>query len=898
MVTALLPLIVFAALMVVLFGRQEQASLERGLRDTTRALALAVDRELATTIKSLEAIAASPLFDEGDLGGLYDYLQRVRPTQPWWRVTFVTLPDGVPLFGSNRPGSRPPGVSIGDRAYFQQAITTRRPAFSDYMVGRSASPGTMSVVVPVMRAGTVRYVVGASLDLTALSAFLAEQGLPPEWTGSILDRQGVSLARTGDAARHVGELPGPLMRQALGREGWIRGEDQDGRKTYLAYSRSAFADWVVAIAVPASMVDGPPSRSLAAVIAVGVALGAVGVGLALLLGRGVASPIVALARAAEAVGRGEPPPPIPASPVREVEHAEDALVRAARLLADRDRARDRVEADLRRIGEALGIERARLEAVLEQMPAGVILADAPHGGMRFANRQVEAIWRRPWIPSGSIEQYGDWPAFHADGRPYSAEEWPLARALTTGEVVAGEEIRIVRGDGTPAVIRASAAPIRDAQGRIVAGVATMDDVTDEHEAEEMQRFLAEASSRLAVSLDLDATLGTVAALATPRFADGCVVDLLDDDGVFRCVAAADVHPEKAALVREMRRRFPPTHDGAHPLAEAVRTGRPLLLPEMDDHALAAAQGAEHLETLRTLATRSGLVAPLVVRARVLGTICFVRTAASGRRFGPADVPVAEALAERAAVAIDNARLYDDAQEAIRVREAFLARASHELRTPLTSALATVRLLPKALDGSFGQSPAALVDIARRNLDAMLALVNRLLDASKLAAEAGLPPTEPVDLAALVDRTLDLLRPQARDGGVALSARVPPGLAVRADPLGLEQVLVNLLANAVKFTPEGGRVTVEAEGRPGEIVIRVRDTGEGVPSEHLEQIFEPFFQASRRTAPRARGTGLGLAIARQIVARHGGRVWAESDGPGRGSTFIVRLPHAPTAGRAA
>ncbi|HEX7124540.1 MAG TPA: ATP-binding protein, partial [Thermodesulfobacteriota bacterium] len=537
-----------------------------------------------------------------------------------------------------------------------------------------------------------------------------------------------------------------------------------------------------------------------------------------------------------------------------------------------------------------------LEAVLEQMPAGVILADAPGGRIRFANRQVDVIWRRPFQASSDFDDYR---GFHPDGRPYAPDEWPLARAVASGEVVTGEEIRIQRGDGTFGVIRVSAAPVRDADGRIAAGVLTFDDVTAARVAEERQRFLAEASARLSASLDLKETLDAVTALLTPAFTDGCAVDLLDPDGSLRCVAAADVEREKAAVLMEMRRRFPPHRDPAHPLVQAIRTRRPQIVETVDDAMIASlAQAPEHLEMLRTLGARSAIVAPLVVRARVIGTISFVRTRSSGRRFDAADLPMAEALAERVGTAIDNARLYDDAQAAIRAREAFLARASHELRTPLTSALATIRLLPRALDGSLKQSPAGLVEIARRSLDAMLALVNRLLDASKLAADAGPPATEAVDVAALVGRTLDLLRPQARDAGVTLSAQVSPGLVVSGDPLGLEQILVNLIANAIKFTPGGGRVAVEADAGAADVVIRIRDTGEGIPAEHLERIFEPFFQVSRRAAPRARGTGLGLAITRQIVTLHGGRVWAESEGPGLGSTFVVRLPRASAAGQAA
>ncbi|HWP35436.1 MAG TPA: ATP-binding protein [Thermodesulfobacteriota bacterium] len=266
---------------------------------------------------------------------------------------------------------------------------------------------------------------------------------------------------------------------------------------------------------------------------------------------------------------------------------------------------------------------------------------------------------------------------------------------------------------------------------------------------------------------------------------------------------------------------------------------------------------------------------------------------------PDEEGLLSALADHAVIAMRNARLYEEAQAAVRAREAFLARASHELRTPLTSALGTVRLLLRGADPAGGLRPEELLRITDRNLQAMLALVNDLLDASKLASGRERLVLEPVEVGTVVGRSFEVVGAQAREKGVALRAEVPPGLRVVADAFKLEHVLVNLLVNAVKFTPGGGEVTVEAAAEGRDVLVRVRDTGQGIPREYLEAIFEPFFQvrgqgpppaASR--GPQVRGTGLGLAICRQIVTLHGGRIWAESEGPGRGSTFTVRLPAAP------
>ncbi len=693
--------------------------------------------------------------------------------------------------------------------------------------------------------------------------------------------------------------------------------------------------------------------------------------------------------------------------------------------------RKRAEAERERLLTQLAAERVRLEAVLRQMPAGVMIAEAPSGKLLLGNAEVERILRQPLVPAAGIEQYTEHKGFHLDGRPYAPEEWPLARSITTGEVVVGEEIEVLRGDGTRGTVHASSAPIRDRDGRIVAGVVTFQDITERKQMEEAvrqlntalerrvtelqtllnlapvgiaiahdpacrritvnptfarilgvpeganasatappgervsyrvcrngrevpgeampmevaaatgalvsnveveivradgtrfsllgnaaplfdeqgevrgslaafmditertrieeaQRFLAEASMMLASSLDYEATLASVARLAVGELADWCAVDLLGADQAFHRVAVAHADPAKEPLARELR-RYQPERGKPHPVSEVLRTGRPELVAETTDAWLVAhARDEGHLTLLRAVGVRSAMITPLLARGQMLGTLTFF-SAQSGRRYGPADLALAEELARRAALSIDNARLYREARAAIQARDTFLARASHELRTPLTSALGTVRLLKKAAAGTLKEPPEALIDIASRNLGIMAALINDLLDVSKLVSGQETLALEPVEVAAVVHESVELVGAQAHDKGVALRAAVPAGLTVLADRLKLEQVLVNLLANAVKFTPRGGEVRVLGEAEEGQVIIRVRDTGEGIAAEHLEAIFEPFFQVGQRTARRPRGIGLGLSICRQIVTLHGGRIRAESDGPGRGATFVVSLP---------
>jgi signal transduction histidine kinase len=476
----------------------------------------------------------------------------------------------------------------------------------------------------------------------------------------------------------------------------------------------------------------------------------------------------------------------------------------------------------------------------------------------------------------------------------------------------GEEIAVAamkagahdyfRKDNLARLVPAIERELREAAGR-----------RERRRAEEALRFLAEAGMRLAASLDYEATLRSLSELIVPRLADGYTLDLVQESGPLERAAVAFIDPAKAELARELHRRFPRRFDDErHPVGVTLRTGRAALAADVSDADVEAiVHDPACLAVWRQLGVRSYMIVPLVARGRVLGALSFA-ACGSARRFGPADLALAKDLAQRAALAVDNARLFRTAQQAIRearaavqLRDDFLARASHELRTPLTSAFGTLRLLQRALAGGLTEAPEALLDTAIRNLRSMTTLLGHLLDVAKLDADRALPARDRVDLHDVLKDATRVVAAPAREKGVALEANAQAPLVVWGDAIRLEQVFVNLLVNGVKFTPAGGRVWVEAEPAGAQVVARVRDTGIGIAPEYREAIFEPFVQAAALDTVRPgdrrrreRGTGLGLAICRRIVTLHGGQIWAESEGPGRGSTFVVRLPAAAAEGRAA
>jgi len=322
----------------------------------------------------------------------------------------------------------------------------------------------------------------------------------------------------------------------------------------------------------------------------------------------------------------------------------------------------------------------------------------------------------------------------------------------------------------------------------------------------------------------------------------------------------------------------------------IRSGEPAIYPEITDaHLVAQARDAEHLRLLRALGLRSVMFVPLVARERTLGAITLM-IAESARRYGPADLVLAGDLARRAALAVDNARLFSDLQDAVQAREEFLSIASHELKTPLTSLQLQVQMLQRAAQrDTLARLPAervvTMLGTAERQTKHLVKLINTLLDISRISGGHLDLHREEIDLAEVVREVVAQLGPELAVAGCRLTVSAPapvPGLWDRAR---LEQVVTNLLSNAVKYG-RGQPIEVAVMGADDRARLVVRDQGIGIAPEHLSRIFERFERAV--SAHNYGGLGLGLYIVRQIVEAHGGAIHVTST-PGEGSTFVVDLP---------
>jgi PAS domain S-box-containing protein len=426
---------------------------------------------------------------------------------------------------------------------------------------------------------------------------------------------------------------------------------------------------------------------------------------------------------------------------------------------------------------------------------------------------------------------------------------------------------------------------------------TQRDVTERRQAEEEQKFLSDATTILASSLDYASTLDAVAHIAARYLCDYCLVDLLEDDGTLNRIVVAHRDPEREAAWREMQQRFPLDPESPYTIPQVMRTGESLLYAEHIDEMLERAlSDAEQIKALKGFGIKSSMIVPLTARGRTVGAVSFI-SAESGRRYAEAELRLAEELARRAALAIDNARLYQRAQEANRVKDEFLATLSHELRTPLTPIIGWVHLL-----GGGHVLPADIehgLEVISQNSQALSRLINDLLDMSAILNGKMRIDRAPVPIESVIREAVETVRPQADRRGVEIELAKYAGeesATVSGDHTRLAQVFWNLLTNAVKFSDDGGRVRVSCERDAGVVRVHIADEGVGIEPEFLPHVFDRFRQADMSTTKLYGGLGIGLALVRSFVEAHHGTVKAESAGAGRGSRFTVSLPLAGVEGR--
>ncbi|WP_225888450.1 PAS domain-containing sensor histidine kinase [Myxococcus xanthus] len=545
---------------------------------------------------------------------------------------------------------------------------------------------------------------------------------------------------------------------------------------------------------------------------------------------------------------------------------------------------------------------ARLHALFRDAPAGIIIMRGPRHIYSFSNTMnnalmgtdslvgQEALKALPWAePRGFITLLDE---VYRTGVPFAGNAVPFPRKPPNGEI-------------QETYLNIVYQPTRNEQGEVDGIVGFGFDVTDlvrarqraealTHElqlAEARDWLLAESGAVLASSLDDETTLRNMAKLVVPTFADWCLVDVAEPDGTFRRLEAAHFRLEDDALAEDILRfGMQPSGNPGHPPTGALLKAETVHVERLTRERIhELAHDTEHARVLEAIGPVSFIAVPLIARGQVLGVLSFIH-AHSGRHYSTSDLAFAKELAHRAALSLENARLYAEAREAIRLRDEFMSIASHELKTPLTPLSLKLQALSRELARHPGPVPRNLVEsyvaVGARQVQKLAELVGDLLDVSRISAGRLSLELEELELGSLVRDVVTRYEPQAARTGSPLQLEAGDfDIVGRWDRLRLEQVITNLVDNAVKYG-NGRPIHVRLESHDGGARLTVRDEGIGIEPQHLPRLFGRFERAvSERNYG---GLGLGLYITRTLVEAMGGRVHVESR-LGRGSTFTVELP---------
>lgn len=515
--------------------------------------------------------------------------------------------------------------------------------------------------------------------------------------------------------------------------------------------------------------------------------------------------------------------------------------------------RKQEEAERERWSREIESERDRLRRILEQMPIGVIIAEAPSGRLVFHNIEASRLLHRPFLIADDYRAYTKYGAVREDGRPYPAEAFPAARSLMSGEIVKSEEIKYRLPDSTETYFSVNSAPIYDPQERMVLTIVTFIDIGERKRAE---AALRESEERFAKAFQ-----------ASP---DGLVISRIADDVVL------EVNDSFVSMFGYGRDEI---------IGESfVRIGL-YADPASSERALKILKEQDFVRDFElTMKRKSGEVRWILFSAEPMdlrGEHCWLTLSR--------DITERKRIEEeREQALLQEKRAREEAETASRMKDEFLATISHELRTPLTSIVGWANLLTHgSLTEAQRRHALQVIDQSARS---QTRLVDDILDTSRIITGRLKLDAHPLEIAWVFQAAVDVIRPSAEAKRISLEVVVDErGGIVFGDANRLQQVIWNLLWNSVKFTNEGGRVEARLSRTDGQIEISVTDTGMGIDPQFLPYVFDRFRQADSTSTRRFGGLGLGLAIVRYLVEMHGGSVSASSPGKGQGATFNVRFP---------
>lgn len=435
-------------------------------------------------------------------------------------------------------------------------------------------------------------------------------------------------------------------------------------------------------------------------------------------------------------------------------------------------------------------------------------------------------------------------------------------------------------------IEAHAEVVVDTQGEPLRLLGVCFDITGRKKTEHNLTFLSRVSIELAGVVQREATLKRIAQLAVPTFADWCSVELIED-GLLHRVAVHHIDPNKVQLAHYLHEKFPPSPDRPNVSYRVAQTGEGAFVPEITDEMIdQSPHEDEYKRIVKTLGVSSFIAVPLKVQERTIGVLTFV-SAESKNQYTQTDFALAEELARRAAIAIENEELYESLRRADRSKDIFLATVSHELRNPLAPITTGIELIKLCADNP--DRVRSTAQVMERQVKNMVRLVDDLMDISRITKGKIDLRKEKVSLASVLQNAIESCRSTIEAEGHQILIALP-GFATDfyGDPIRLEQIFSNLLNNAAKYTAHGGKISIILDKRDDEYLIKISDTGVGIDPSRLKDIFNLFTQESHPLQQTKGGLGIGLALVQGLVALHDGKVEAKSEGKGKGSEFIVHL----------
>jgi len=830
----LLATLPIAALMIYhIFAdlRGEQAEMEGELAATAAALSQAVERELVSSFDALALLSQSEVLQRGQIARLGELLQW-RPRRDWASF-FVLDRDGAVLLDTSSPAGE--SALAGQLRELHQRVRARAQADASTLAGASGS-GERSIAVasPVVQDGTVRYVIGARIPEAVWHQLVSSANVPAGAHVSLLDAQGRLVGHSGAPVPAGLVLSPDTVAAMLERpSGMQRSNDYERGAAYAAWHVVPVAGWQVHVALPAAPIDATFRRTLIVALGTSAACLLLGLLLAAAAARRVTRPLQQLAT------RG--PEGLSALPVREIALLRDALMHAH---AQDAAARDSLEAKAQ-----------EFETMFNSSPIGMAFAQDPGCSMIWHNRAMDGLIG----PRGS-HQAGTVRVLH-EGRELAPGQQPLQRAAALGETVTGMELEIAIDGRPPTFVIANAVPLHDASGRPRGAISALVDITPrkmvedrllaaDQQLREGQRLIELAQEAGHVGF-FDYRFGADRLEWTPGQCRLFGIDALPEGGLRQWYDRID-----AADRDRVEREFW--------TACALRRDK---------------------ETIEYCVVRPD------ASSRWLSSRIMLRYDGDGRAAQMVGVTVdmtdqKQAERERAQLTerAHAARL--EAEAASRAKDEFLTMLSHELRNPLGAISAATDVLDAAQPGSPNSIDArAIIGRQTRNLAHMM---NDLLDVGRVIAGKIMLSRRSVDLAAIVQRVNQTLAMtgESRDHPIQLDLA---DTWVDGDPVRLEQVVTNLLTNAIKYTPGGSSIRITVGREDDTAVLRVEDTGAGIPPALLPRIFDLFVQGDRPLHRPAGGLGIGLTLVRRLVELHGGTVAADSSS--EGSRFTVRLPAA-------